>query len=70
MMMHFPKETAFFFSWNDIKTSVMTEHITEQKHPLNLSLVQILSSDWNREKKAVTLPGETLPFSIRNNFRV
>ena len=49
-MMHFPKETAFFFSWNDIKTSVMTEHITEQKHPLNLSLVQILSSDWNREK--------------------
>lgn len=51
MMMHFPKETAFFFSWNDIKTSVMTEHITEQKHPLNLSLVQILSSDWNREKK-------------------
>ena len=70
MMMHFPKETAFFFSWNDVKTFVMTEHITEQKHQLNWSLVQILSSDWNREKKAVTLPGETLPFSIRNNFRV
>ena len=51
MMMHFPKETAFLFSWNDVKTFVMTEHITEQKHSLNWSLVQILSSDWNREKK-------------------
>ena len=51
-MMHFPKETAFFFSWNDVKTFVMTEHITEQKHQLNWSLVQILSSDWNREKKS------------------